>query len=151
MSWFCSGGTGEGRQWGEGVSLSPAYITKLRFIFKQNPKGLLEGLNLFQTMTSLDKNTNTMPLCSLYYNSDLFYFLNVTPCYNTKCILSSYPLLSLSQLRITLFYSREAPSVPPSGLWTDSWDNQPKRALRECNCYWLIIFYLCNSSNLPLV
>lgn len=38
MSWFCSGGAGEGRQWGEGVSLSPAYITKLRFIFKQNPK-----------------------------------------------------------------------------------------------------------------
>jgi len=63
-------------------------------------------------MTFLDKNRNVIPLCRLPIVS---YFLNITLYYNNKHILSSYTLPTLSQIRITKFYSREdvLHQVPP--------------------------------------
>lgn len=115
---FVLAGAGEGKQRRGRVSAPPppAYITKLEFILEQNPyKSLLESLNLFQTMTRLDKNKNIVPFCSVYYNNELFYFLNITPCYNSKYILSSHTLPTLSQLRIIILKGGCAPSGP--SLW----------------------------------
>lgn len=141
MFGFCSSGGRSGEAVGRSVTAS-AYITKLKFTVEQIQKGLWRVPIFFQTMTCLDKNTNTMLLCSLYYNSDSFYILNITPYYNTKYNLSSYiyTLPTFSQLRITMFYSGEDEPVGhlPLGLELIAERDNPeltKKRPLEKRCY----------------